>query len=125
MRISDWSSDVCSSDLLVDRAVGERRDRYGFEEAVRRALIGDGAGRDAGFLQLSREGVVAVGQNVEFGDGQEGGRQAGEVRAERRDERIGQLVGAVDIGGTESVYIVGFARTVATADKNKTRSAKG
>src|SRR3546814_16614089 len=29
MRISDWSSDVCSSDLIADRRVGVERRRHG------------------------------------------------------------------------------------------------
>src|SRR3546814_16716778 len=37
MRISDWSSDVCSSDLLL-RAVGEDPDRDGLRETPARVV---------------------------------------------------------------------------------------
>src|SRR3546814_18522612 len=41
MRISDWSSDVCSSDLAADRAGGKAR-----EERVDRVLVGGDAADD-------------------------------------------------------------------------------
>src|SRR3546814_7518112 len=60
MRISDWSSDVCSSDLVTERGAGEQRQRLrvdleerapgsvhgahalGGEEAVRRGVGSEG-----------------------------------------------------------------------------------
>src|SRR3546814_13226874 len=56
MRISDWSSDVCSSDLLDDEAIGARRDK-GKAIVARREVIGRAArvgdalaGNDAGWI---------------------------------------------------------------------------
>src|SRR3546814_19254500 len=43
MRISDWSSDVCSSDLLAPGAEG--RARFSHEEARQGALAGGGSFR--------------------------------------------------------------------------------
>src|SRR3546814_2795698 len=57
MRISDWSSDVCSSDLRRRRAAAHHRRRDvgdPGDEAARRQLdlpFGDGAGVDAECLQ--------------------------------------------------------------------------
>src|SRR3546814_19085930 len=57
MRISDWSSDVCSSDLQVDQhrnvaaaAIGQ----HGIFEQYRRAALGQQAGLDFGHLQRGR-----------------------------------------------------------------------
>src|SRR3546814_5694968 len=47
MRISDWSSDVCSSDLIVTR--GQRREICGFYEAAAALL------RAAGIAPLHRK----------------------------------------------------------------------
>src|SRR3546814_14967211 len=47
MRISDWSSDVCSSDLIVTR--GQRREICGFYEAAAARL------RAAGIAPLHRK----------------------------------------------------------------------
>src|SRR3546814_7280777 len=41
MRISDWSSDVCSSDLLGDLAVALRLERLGNDLRVRLDVVGD------------------------------------------------------------------------------------
>src|SRR3546814_14969244 len=53
MRISDWSSDVCSSDLLVDRQrihVGPQRDRLAVVGAADQLADEAGDGDAAGHL---------------------------------------------------------------------------
>src|SRR3546814_5728974 len=61
MRISDWSSDVCSSDLLVDGTrAGIDADEVGFAATV----IKIGANSEVGFFQRLAE--LAVG-NSEIG----------------------------------------------------------
>src|SRR3546814_12240371 len=60
MRISDWSSDVCSSDLVVD-LVGIALDDG--DDAVKvkpRRLVG---------LQLGAEGGAVVGGDIQRGQG--------------------------------------------------------
>src|SRR3546814_5574658 len=51
MRMSDWSSDVCSSDLLIDRMIA---DRVGEVEAL-------GHRRHRREIVDQREGVVIIG----------------------------------------------------------------
>src|SRR3546814_1705509 len=60
MRISDWSSDVCSSDLVVERLVLEQRGefRLGFASLARLLLL-QALGRDA--LVLLALGADRVG----------------------------------------------------------------
>src|SRR3546814_1656007 len=60
MRISDWSSDVCSSDLVVERLVLEQRGefRLGFSSLARLLLL-QALGRDA--LVLLALGADRVG----------------------------------------------------------------
>src|SRR3546814_19809254 len=70
MRISDWSSDVCSSDLLVDRLV----DRTGIADTGRNRLRGGRmaagvterlqimAGGDAGLLHREVRKQMAAGR---------------------------------------------------------------
>src|SRR3546814_7202183 len=65
MRISDWSSDVCSSDLVAQAGLGEaeraRADagQEGVERGIRRRFgvadrrIGDGAGSGTHAVELS------------------------------------------------------------------------
>src|SRR3546814_14796586 len=83
MRISDWSSDVCSSDLPADRACHARGD--GAVAAGRRAALrrGDcqryarpGGARSGGTGMLSRRGGRATSLSLEavdvfYGDAQE------------------------------------------------------
>src|SRR3546814_10451869 len=82
MRISDWSSDVCSSDLPADRACHARGD--GAVAAGRRAALrrGDcqryarpGGARSGGIGMLSRRGGRAMSLSLEavdvfYGDAQ-------------------------------------------------------
>src|SRR3546814_10232183 len=55
MRISDWSSDVCSSDLVLGEAVHVRRDRGAIAiGAERRLEIIDEDEEDVGALRRDR-----------------------------------------------------------------------
>src|SRR3546814_5044270 len=58
MRISDWSSDVCSSDLAAHQPFGQRRDAPG---ALLRQMHVEGAAIAAGRLILDRR-LAAVGR---------------------------------------------------------------
>src|SRR3546814_2607158 len=60
MRISDWSSDVCSSDLLVaiDRSAWHPRNRGRARRAPRRAANGGDAGLRAEGRERHRPGWV-------------------------------------------------------------------
>src|SRR3546814_6812091 len=53
MRISDWSSDVCSSDLLAFGArIGQVRDRLALEDRI--------DGRDRLDLELARDEAIRI-----------------------------------------------------------------
>src|SRR3546814_14825259 len=84
MRISDWSSDVCSSDLVLDLA-----DRVG--GLVPRLVREVGVGRHA--VDLDAEALelgVVVGQVTELGGAYEG--EVGRVEEHHRSEerRVGK-----------------------------------
>src|SRR3546814_17123891 len=70
MRISDWSSDVCSSDLQDVAGDAEIFDRAGERKAVRRddADVGFAVDEILGveFLGIDR-GRIDVGEDLEFG----------------------------------------------------------
>src|SRR3546814_20685132 len=57
MRISDWSSDVCSSDLLVRRGLVERIE--GFELDLGRVALGAGEDRPLGVQREEDAGRLA------------------------------------------------------------------
>src|SRR3546814_6911664 len=59
MRISDWSSDVCSSDLPYDRAVRQNQHARGF---VGRAFgVGNGHGRPPSFSVVGGQTAGGLG----------------------------------------------------------------
>src|SRR3546814_2637684 len=70
MRISDWSSDVCSSDLLRAARKGERL----------RLLNGDDAELDAGFLVITDADRVVGLAGVMGGDDTKVGASRSEER---------------------------------------------
>src|SRR3546814_4419624 len=87
MRISDWSSDVCSSDLVLDLA-----DRVG--GLVPRLVREVGVGRHA--VDLDAEALelgVVVGQVTELGGAYEG--EVGRVEEHHRPLALEVLVGHV------------------------------
>src|SRR3546814_10975188 len=68
MRISDWSSDVCSSDLAALLFPGQPLRR----QAVRALHIGEGPGFDGHILQKQpglHRGIKGVGMECELGIG--------------------------------------------------------
>src|SRR3546814_5298151 len=75
MRISDWSSDVCSSDLDQQHGVAEH---VAVEHALLREALGAG-GNDVLLAQLVEEGVL----------GQHG--QGGKAADHHGDDRQGQV----------------------------------
>src|SRR3546814_11567326 len=83
MRISDWSSDVCSSDLLVDRPVAHLRHQ------VVAAALGD---------QLRYVGL-GVAEIAEMPGRGRAGRDAGGYRSGERRVGEGGVVGGNFGGG--------------------------
>src|SRR3546814_18396059 len=86
MRISDWSSDVCSSDLVLDlRAVGQ---------LVAQAAedVGDALDRAADRMQAAARGVAAGQRDVDGFGGQarveRGIFELGLSRRKRRSARV-------------------------------------
>src|SRR3546814_20428786 len=68
MRISDWSSDVCSSDLLERRVIGEGAM---FDAVDARRGRGGDAARAVGVRHdLAAERMGGVGDALEFGAGE-------------------------------------------------------
>src|SRR3546814_19396442 len=94
MRISDWSSDVCSSDLPVERAVGlvEREARQGQmvgERSGGTGVLAEGGGEAClGDIPAQRLADLAVGIGEEIGRLAELGVEAG-----RGQREIGPLLG--------------------------------
>src|SRR3546814_7884658 len=97
MRISDWSSDVCSSDLAI--AGHQRKDMARRDDILRtlrridRDLDGPGAvgGRDArghAFRRLDRDGEGGLERRLVFPHHQ---RQAEPVDALRSEEHTSEL----------------------------------
>src|SRR3546814_14627341 len=96
MRISDWSSDVCSSDLLApsDQPVGECRilvgeQRGGEEGGVGRARLADREGRH-------RNSAGQLDERIEAVDADQGRRLDGNAEyrnAGQRREHAGQESG--------------------------------
>src|SRR3546814_4805189 len=94
MRISDWSSDVCSSDLVIDRR----------HRALRSRHRGDISGARGGKAQGGRSVACDAGQGAEIdvddvidvgADEVVGGRHRGGAAIEQR--------GAVEAGGRRHV----------------------
>src|SRR3546814_10910118 len=89
MRISDWSSDVCSSDLLGEQGVGERSlTRAGAASDEDVLPIDDGEAQQPGRVGRHDAVVHIVDQRVNFGRrlaDRETGREAD--RWQRSEER--------------------------------------
>src|SRR3546814_3199875 len=85
MRISDWSSDVCSSDLLSDR----------YSRADRMLALGAGADDAVGWAENPIEVVARIASLVRRSRLAAGQLGAGELRIDlidRRVERAGRLI---------------------------------
>src|SRR3546814_5226062 len=101
MRISDWSSDVCTSDLLIPSLpMARARRRIAAGAAVQRAAAagvadaGAGAGDPA--AGPAQSGDVRDGARAQGGEGAEQGREereeeAGEIGAAAGDRKSTRL----------------------------------
>src|SRR3546814_6392243 len=66
MRISDWSSDVCSSDLITDTAHDVTIDRVAMRNAldtVNDYRNGDGFATERGTYDITLRNVIATGNS--------------------------------------------------------------
>src|SRR3546814_13515390 len=62
MRISDWSSDVCSSDLIVGRVDQAHDPHAAIEQFVEGGMVAVAQGHPLGFTDLQRLDRVRTGQ---------------------------------------------------------------
>src|SRR3546814_12292933 len=113
MRISDWSSDVCSSDLLVDRRGSRIDDAFGQILAPQGAPA-FGAARQCGQAMSAREQVtddqIGVGQGFAlFGDQYRYLGQGIEC------EKLGRRVVRIDL---DQIGIASCREGVCTSDEN-------
>src|SRR3546814_18618649 len=97
MRISDWSSDVCSSDLAHGRDCGSAPAR-GFRPAHGGAALW--AGRDGGAGRGGRGGGDRAARRGCRGDRHGGAAPAAGQAADRKSVVVGKSVSVrVDLGG--------------------------
>src|SRR3546814_8689104 len=61
MRISDWSSDVCSSDLLDDYVIGQSRAKRVLSVAVHNHYKRLNHGTKTGDVELAKSNILLVG----------------------------------------------------------------
>src|SRR3546814_7696208 len=80
MRISDWSSDVCSSDLLAD-GIDQRLDRTGFVDVEPASMA---AGRSQALADRGRARVAGRGAD-------DGRAPGGEFVGDRSEEHTSEL----------------------------------
>src|SRR3546814_12979971 len=104
MRISDWSSDVCSSDLILHPfAIGGDEDR-GWRARV--DLLGQSRRRGEHWLDLGAAGFRIILR--EFADrvGQAGGGVDADLIGDRKSVVSGKSVSVrVDLGGRRIIKI--------------------
>src|SRR3546814_5641862 len=96
MRISDWSSDVCSSDLKTARFIGQRGGRTG-RSAARDRIELDPRQRFIGQIAFVRQGGQH-GSDPEAGGAEHGLDLGRAQRAEAGEEPIELLLSADKIG---------------------------
>src|SRR3546814_5728420 len=83
MRISDWSSDVCSSDLVFSRDRGNKHEKFDLEACTTvpgeggHELIGFGSGSHPG-----REWILRVHEGASFGAALTGAAQLARAEVE-------------------------------------------
>src|SRR3546814_17593710 len=69
MRISDWSSDVCSSDLTIKGNAKRNAERHGEEDPERQETIEEGQALALGgwgvHIKILRSGVYAVARCID------------------------------------------------------------
>src|SRR3546814_19588437 len=95
MRISDWSSDVCSSDLETITVTGSRIARPELESAMPVGIVSMAAGRKAGntsaYETILREVAVGPG-NAPYNSAPDGQYEGGMATIALRN-KIGQAAG--------------------------------
>src|SRR3546814_18921868 len=101
MRISDWSSDVCSSDLLGPAAAGEDVQEL-FVPGVKVIAKGLFPWRHPadGELLAGEAGSLAEGADLELGIGVEGGADVEQIGRESWRERVCQYVEISVVAGS-------------------------
>src|SRR3546814_20748569 len=116
MRISDWSSDVCSSDLLVGqrRRIGRRGDRRGAEDVQAGRVVGRELARPESRMTALRvpppdggRRKRAIGQ---FGGGPHRIQRRAALALPAEVREIGRA--ACGEGGCTYVQISGVERTI-------------
>src|SRR3546814_10863586 len=95
MRISDWSSDVCSSDLLWVGGVAVLAESVLRRAAGARADIGE-----PGLHVIGRAGAIVVGPVAQRGGGEVAQRAVVDLGIRRGD--AGRRVGVADDGAERS-----------------------
>src|SRR3546814_17579877 len=105
MRISDWSSDVCSSDLVAVRGAGPGRSRPGADRLARR---GPGLGSHPGARRRAGHGATAHGiagvRGPTGGRDRAARRRRGAGSRDRKSVVEGKRVAVrVDLGGRRSL----------------------
>src|SRR3546814_6438831 len=136
MRISDWSSDVCSSDLEIDAGGQVAAEEIGFGEAE--VELGGLAGQGEAEPELLAAPEQVALANADVADGTVGGREAGAegdvaggllLHRDLHDGSVGRaallviprhgleeaevldpLAGAAQLGGVEDRKSVGWGK---------------
>src|SRR3546814_12564688 len=117
MRISDWSSDVCSSDLLQQQGTGGIEIGEDARQSLARQAHLDLAAVPLGMTQPGRahrgEAVVqpevdprqqVTAEGLQQVDGRDVGRAAVEMKADRKSVVWGKRVSVrVDLGGRRTL----------------------
>src|SRR3546814_5126835 len=99
MRISDWSSDVCSSDLETITVTGSRIARPELESAMPVGIVSMEAGRKAGntsaYETILREVAVGPG-NGPYNSAPEGQYDGGMATIELRNMGVSRSLTLID-----------------------------
>src|SRR3546814_19488123 len=69
LRISDWSSDVCSSDLVIPARLAGRRGTAGVEVTLHQAVDADGPGGSTWKVFARPARKLGLGDTIDFGGG--------------------------------------------------------
>src|SRR3546814_7039610 len=96
MRISDWSSDVCSSDLDAVAVAAVEIVRFELQRRDRRRLVGDRNIPVGGALRLKVGVAASEVENRVAGD-----RPCATKRGSRQEDRLIALVALVEGGRIE------------------------
>src|SRR3546814_17100725 len=111
MRISDWSSDVCSSDLATNKVDGWEDNSAGGDKI----FAGEGDNLVAGDAHAIADGVAKA-----FGDNE---ARDGVFNDARNDPIFGELLGSDNLSGGAQATAGTFALADAGTHKTETRRA--